>query len=204
MHMKNEMYYTEKPLNFYQTNDTAADLKYGIEQITGTQIDEKKGDNATENKKVKDLTRSFLQATSLKGISKISKEKTWRFRFMWILGTLVGFGIGLYFIVTLVVQYLEFKVVTNIESCTDCKPRFPDITVCNLNMVNWIEYLSSTSFEEFTSHVHDLEPELLGNGSYYKRLYSIAAYMNNVMDDSFWANFYATGGNNLFVHTCNW
>ena len=222
---------THKTLDTYWERNKNDFNYYNNENQSKMEPSVSQDDSTTEpHQNVKVLTKSFFASTSLKGISKVTKADTWKFRILWLVATLIGFGCGLYFLVTLILQYMSYSVVTNVESCTDCKPEFPDVTVCNLNSINFMETLSHVSFDEYISFVSNARTEYLANSNTgprnpgsgspnaqnrdsdrrrdaestaFKPLYTIGGYMHNVMDDRFWEDFYANeGAHYLLVHAC--
>ena len=51
---------------------------------------------------------------------------------VWVLGTLCGLAVGLFLLCRVTISFYRQETVTTNEKCADCKPTFPDVTVCNL------------------------------------------------------------------------
>ena len=112
------------------------------------------------------------------------------------------------------IQYLSFNFVTNFESCMDCKPQFPDVTVCNLNLNGGAGLLSNVPYSDYLYQVSELQGNTYqGQPRFYleeswrnfQYLYSTQAYVNNVIYGDGLASFFLSpGSQNLLVHQCQW
>ena len=158
----------------------------------------------TEMKKV---VNTWVQTTSVKGLSKAAKSDDHCTRILWIVGTLAGLGIALNLLYTLTSDYLKFETIIQIEKCSTCRPDFPDITVCNLNVlaslaavgVTYESYM--TTIHRILSSNHNLTAKQLG---VLKEMYSTSAYFDNIDLDPIYDFLDAPGGINVFVHDCAW
>ena len=154
----------------------------------------------------------FIQTTSVKGVSKASKSNQLFLKIIWIGGTLVGLAFALLVLSTFTMEYLKYSTVMQIEKCTHCKPEFPDITVCNLNILSALadygawDYSRYVEFISLVSNNPDFVDQDLTDEQINRlyEMYSVSAYFANVDLTAFWTTFFAVGGQNLFVHDCTW
>ena len=108
---------------------------------------------------------TFCNQTTAHGMSHIGKEEAaqW-YKMVWIaiiVGALLGNTLHLYFIVT---AYLKYPSQEISELSPDL-PRFPDVTVCNVNPINQMkaENISrdnSSSLVRFTSLLTSMASEI--------------------------------------------
>ena len=84
-----------------------------------------------------DAMKQFLQDTSIHGLSMISKQRTTKFKVFWsvvVLMAFMGMFLHLYHIID---AYLQFKSTISILERKTGFP-FPDVTICNLNGVSYL------------------------------------------------------------------
>ena len=77
--------------------------------------------------------RTFLESTSVKGVSKIAKTKSAVLRFLWIIAVLFGGTVTIFFLYEIFALYLSFSVTMNVVEVRDSSLKFPSVTLCNLN-----------------------------------------------------------------------
>ena len=158
--------------------------------------------------------KDYLKNTSIKGISKAAKTKSWFLMTIWILGTVAGLGCAVFLVFTLTSAYFEYETVIKITKCTECDPEFPDITVCNLNNLGLLEEIPGLqSYPDYISEIEDLfynnHRQNISDFSEEAQerlwsLYSTSAYYDNV-DNGVIAWYLETpAGKNSFVHDCKW
>lgn len=83
---------------------------------------------------------SFFERTSVRGVPRIVRHKTWFLRLLWLIGVLTLLGIAISQAISIISEYLKNSKVTllkeeNVLSTFQNKEglTFPSITVCNLN-----------------------------------------------------------------------
>ena len=161
---------------------------------------------------IKKTLKTFLQTTSLKGVSKTAKTNGMPMRIIWILGTLIGLTCALFLICNVCIAYFNYDTVVLIENCVNCKPDFPDITVCNLNILPRLEDFDILSYRGYIQLIDDIfnqyhssqanmtnEQQIVLN-----EMYTTLAYFYNVDISAFWEHIISEGGLSDFVHDCTW
>lgn len=131
---------------------------------------EEEGQHQTLAERLKAIGKSFLLTTSLKGIGRITKSKHWGFRVMWILATLVFWGIGSYFIFESIRIYASFPYSTLLGE-NNFAGDFPAVTVCNLNPY-------SERAADYLSQFYDTVKDGYENGRVEKFLKVVTAPKN--------------------------
>ena len=110
---------------------------------------------------IKSTFKKFSQANSLKAVTKSCKSDDWVLRIYWFVVFLGGSAIGCYLLYILIDGYISFEITTKISSCTNCKPTFPDITVCNINPLSMIK---DTGIGDYAAYEEEMiqrfEPEI--------------------------------------------
>ena len=163
-------------------------------------------DDSTEppvKSKLKELIRTFATNTTIKGLAKAMRATLIFPRILGIMGTLAGLATGLYLLISILIVYFRYETVTKLEKCNECKPEFPDVTVCNLNVLGTLVDIGALHYQDYLGYVYwqsnnaNLDHEQEG---YAKYLYSPLAYMKNV-DFEFIVNRITM---NTFVHDCTW
>ena len=158
--------------------------------------------------------KQYLKNTSIKGISKAAKTKSWFLMIVWILGTIAGLGCAVSLVFTLTSAYFNYNTVVKISTCTDCVPEFPDITVCNMNNLGAMKDIAGVN--SYTSYINEIE-QLFYNSSQQNitdfteaeqeillSLYSPSAYFNNIDFTRILALLSSGIGRNSFTHDCKW
>ena len=183
-------------------------------QQEGTHASERKEMPPSFRDELKNAVQTFAQTTSVKGIPKAMKTKSHFLKCVWILGTLMGLGCALFLVITLTLAYFAYDTVVKIEKCVDCKPEFPDITVCNLNILASLAALDQIDYAQYFNYTIDflwgadashnfseLSPE---QQLYLNQLYTTRAYMGNYNIDDAWEYLWPPTGLAVFVHGCQW
>ena len=151
---------------------------------------------------MKQAAVSFATSTSVKGISRAMKAESIPLKIIWILGALAGLGLGLYLICNITISYFRFETVTKITDCVTCKPSFPDVTVCNLNVLASLAEYNNLTYEEYEYMLDETARGLSLNEyeeDFLYELYTTIAYLQNIDTSSV-----DSGGLNVLVHDCTW
>ena len=77
--------------------------------------------------------RSFLESTSVKGVSRAAKTSSGCVRLLWVTTVIVGAGFASFFLYGLLSSYLSLEVSSGLKSTRNSTQEFPAITLCNLN-----------------------------------------------------------------------
>ena len=161
---------------------------------------------------IKKTLKTFLQTTSLKGVSKTAKTNGIPMRIIWILGTLIGLTCALFLICNVSIAYFNYDTVVLIENCVNCKPDFPDITVCNLNILSRLEDFDILSYSDYIQLIDDIVNQYPSPQTnitneqliVLTEMYTILSYFYNVDLSAFWEHLNSAEGRNDFVHDCTW
>ena len=152
-------------------------------------------------------SKKFITSTSLKGISRAYRNKSRVLQLAWLAGTMFGLVCAIYILYAIMTSYFRYDTVTDVKHCSDCKPKFPDITVCNLNMLGWLADLAqlkiSYNYDQYINILwHKLNLEA-GTETELDQLFSTTAYFNNLSPQVL--QFMKSEDNiNDFVHQCVW
>ena len=161
-----------------------------------------------------DTGKQYLKTTSIKGISKAAKTKSWLLMTVWILGTIAGLGCVVFLVFTLTRAYFNYDTVVKISTCTDCNPEFPDITVCNLNNLGVVKDIAG--IQSYSDYIREIEQLFYNNSKrniteftqeeqeMLMSLYSTSAYFDNIDIVPILAYLHSPIGKNSFAHDCKW
>lgn len=137
------------------------------------------------------VLKTFLENSSVKGVPKLIKSRTACQRSMWIACLVIGNGIGIFFLVFLFVQYLNYETSITTREVYDTQT-FPDISICNLNPISTKLPVSQT-YERFQLYqVLYGDPLLFPEGrnptnlsyqqdQYINHVYSVKGYFQNIL-----------------------
>ena len=84
---------------------------------------------------IKETIKSILEDSTIHGIPRILKSKSWISKIAWIIFLCISTSFCLNLIITAVFNYLKFDVVTTIETITKLPADFPVVTICNLHQL---------------------------------------------------------------------
>ena len=158
--------------------------------------------------------KQYLKSTSIKGISKAAKTKSWLLMIIWIIGTFAGLGFAVFLVFTLTSAYFNYGTVIKITKCTECNPEFPDLTVCNLNNLGSVKDIPG--LQSYSDYINEIENLFYNN--LHKNitdfieeeqerlwsLYSTSAYFDNVDNGAIAQYLNTDAGKNSFAHNCKW
>ena len=142
---------------------------------------------------VKKRIHQFCQKTSVKGIPRILRTKSYFMRTIWTISVTCFLAIAIYLSFLLLSDYLEYRSVTSlreynidVSGSTSDSVRLPDITLCNMNpfsisTYNMTDVLSLEHYHkkvlsmticdnctaEETKKMEELRSELLTTSGYY-------------------------------------
>ena len=174
---------------------------------------------------IKEHLKLYCQATSVKGVSKAVKSKHVPSRLLWLLAVFCGACIAGFLLVTLVMAYLKFESSAQIIQCSNCKPQFPDVTVCNLHPLALLSLFHDDllQFYDYFHVLHVMHGRLkaifqtlegdpkYGNMTldqisymYFGIFYSLAGYFHNVNKTKLLEKLGDSRINGSFVNFCEW
>ena len=87
-------------------------------------------------KRLKECLEEAALSKTAHGFEKIISHKKFSLKLIWILLLLASVGVCIYFVVKSVADYLDYEVVTKIQSFYELPVLFPTVTICNVNMYN--------------------------------------------------------------------
>ena len=169
---------------------------------------------APENNEVKDIVKTCLTATSIKGVAKLMRSPAKVSKCVWLLGTLFGASVGIMMTVGILQQYFAYETVVKIEKCLkNCPPSFPDVTVCHRNPL--AAFPLGHNLRTYGTHkqmIYSLQQRLynesqsLGeeNDGYIAELYSVFSYLDNLDLQEYRQTVETEAGLNFLVHDCKW
>ena len=64
---------------------------------------------------IKDILDKFAKRTTLHGAGRLSSAKSLKLKFFWSLVCLGSLGMLLFMLTSIIINYLSFKVITNIR-----------------------------------------------------------------------------------------
>ena len=99
-----------------------------------------------------EITESLLKIASSStghGISKIISKDS-KFRFVWLVFWLISAGFAIWFFITTLGEYFQYKVLTKVDNVKQTPFYFPSVTICDMNILN---YIQNTSREEIIGHI---------------------------------------------------
>ena len=91
---------------------------------------------------IKKCIVDLIEDSTMHGLPRIFKSKSWLVKIMWFLCFLGSTGYCVYLTLTSVFDFLDYNVVTSIETFREIPSTLPAITICNLN-----QYQNNNSFE---------------------------------------------------------
>ena len=167
---------------------------------------------SSKSSHLKQATKQFIHATSVKGLSKAAKSDHFFVKILWMTGTLFGLAFAIYLVSNLTIQYFEYETVIEIEKCATCTPDFPDITICNLNVIGSFDLvpdlMTFDSYVNMTKTIlreadHDITEDQRG---VLEEMFSTAAYFSNLYlnIDPLFEYLFSPGGRNILIHDCAW
>ena len=98
-----------------------------------------------ENEKkpsIKKCIVDLIEDSTMHGLPRMFKSKSWLVKIMWFFCFLGSTGYCVYLTLTSVFDFLDYDVVTSIETFREIPSTLPAITICNLN-----QYQNNNSFE---------------------------------------------------------
>ena len=168
-------------------------------------------DQISKSEYVMLLQYHFIITAIVSGVSKVSKSNSCCLKAFWVIGTALGFGIGLCMLTKLTLEYFSHQFVMTLEHRTDIKPPFPDITICNRDVLRGVSLFTDTSYKTFIAHVPKTHKYVNRFGQYQleerkdARLTSIPAYLRHVLYNSVLErHFEKKGAMNNLIHRCQW
>lgn len=90
-----------------------------------------KNDLETLGKRVKRV----IGISTIHGINQLTT--TYHFKIIWYIGILVSIGICAYELITTLMIFLKFDVVSRIDRVNDLDSDFPSVSFCNLHRINY-------------------------------------------------------------------
>ncbi|XP_053395305.1 amiloride-sensitive sodium channel subunit beta-like [Mercenaria mercenaria] len=115
-------------------------------------------DSTGKQKSFRRLFARFAEKTSMVGVPYIHMTKLWWAKVIWsvlLLGAIVVMSLHLWFLFD---QYYNWPVITKVELGFKTL-EFPQVTICNTNIMHKKRFYDSTGAEELRQLVEDLEPE---------------------------------------------
>ena len=89
----------------------------------------------SNNKKIKNLIKSIIEDSTIHGIPRLLKSNSWISKIAWIIFFCISTSFCLYLIVSSILSFLQYNVVTTIETTNEIPSYLPVITICNLNQL---------------------------------------------------------------------
>ena len=114
-------------------------------------------------KALEELNQIFAQST-LHGIPRILKSKSFVSRLMWALCFLVSSGLCIYMVAMSICDFLQYGTVVDIAYNSEIPTVLPAITICNLNQfqTNWsIQFYNQ---QEYSDSENFAKPYILLDG----------------------------------------
>src|SRR6218665_859945 len=131
--------------------------------------------------------RRFAETTGIKGVSRIVKTSSKVIRLFWIFSILVCFGILIFQLYNVLFNYTS-HTVTRSSKVVQTKPKFPDVTICNLfptyniNSTRYNQYLQTID----TLKKYDLHLQVIKESRLWTYMKSIEFYnANSPLSDVF-------------------
>jgi hypothetical protein len=119
-------------------------------------------------KQIKRNLAELLSNSTAYGVPKIFKSKRVFFRIFWLAFFLIGFTVSVYFIYDAINNYLEYEVITKIESKYEQPMPFPTISFCPQNEQGF----ESISLKQLVKQCwHNLDRDCEKNPENYFEMY---------------------------------
>ena len=109
------------------------------------------------NEKIRQELRRFAETTGVKGVGRMVKSPSKVIRLFWLFSILICFGILLFQLYNVLYNYTSHTVIRS-SKVIHTKPKFPDVTICNLFPVYNI---SNTSYNQYMQTIDTLKKEYL-------------------------------------------
>ena len=125
---------------------------------------------------IKILFKKRLEQSSLIGLSRATNTKYGIIRIIWLFCTLASFSVWTWFAIDIIMDYLEFDVITTTEINYKLKNNFPVVTICKSNFIgsDFSNQYSRQIFGKYPS----MEFRLIG-----KFLVNYALYSNKISSE---------------------
>ena len=94
-----------------------------------------------------------IETTTCHAIPNIIRTRNHFIRIMWVVAFLASFIYSIISIVNMVVDYLSYGVVVNIEAVQDFELEFPAITICNYNPIDYTEKEAILTVDEYLFNI---------------------------------------------------
>ena len=98
--------------------------------------------------KLKDKVKEHLKSTHIHGLPHTVRSKYWFMKVFWVISFLAFTAFSMWLVVTAIIDFFEYPVVTEIKEHIERKPKFPAVTICNFISYNKLKFhiLSLISF----------------------------------------------------------
>ena len=83
---------------------------------------------------LKEVTEDVLSNSTMHGLSRIIKAKSWIIKFIWIVFLVSSICWFISYSIESLYDYLDYKVTTEIRTIYETPTIFPTVTICNKNM----------------------------------------------------------------------
>lgn len=98
------------------------------------------------------LTLDTLSSSTIHAIPRITQNRFFIIKVMWMICFLISSGVCSWFITKSIMDYLKYEVVSNIEINYQERLIFPIVSICDLNMFA-TSYANEVNFLLFRSHM---------------------------------------------------
>jgi len=96
-----------------------------------------------ENKRtIKENIKSIIEDSTIHGSPRVLKSNSWISKIVWTIFFCLSSSCCVYLIISATLSFLQYSVVTSIETITEIPANFPAITICNLNKLQTNNSLS--------------------------------------------------------------
>jgi hypothetical protein len=89
----------------------------------------------SSSKKLKILIKSIIEDSTIHGIPRLFKSNSWISKIAWIIFCCISTSFCVYLIISSILIFLQYNVVTTIETTNEIPSYFPVITFCSLNQL---------------------------------------------------------------------
>ena len=86
-----------------------------------------------KTQKLKNIVTSCLESTTGHGLPNIIRTEHIGLKVFWLIAWLVGLGLTLYLLITSILAYFDYGVVSQIQIINERPMLFPEVTICNLD-----------------------------------------------------------------------
>ena len=123
------------PHNHANINANKTELDFEESNLYETTASISKTDQKQEKfALIKEITTEVFSNSTMHGLSRIIKAKSWIIKIIWITFLLTSIGSFVNYSIESLYDFLDYKVTTEIRTIYETPTIFPTVTICNKNM----------------------------------------------------------------------